>query len=96
MPERLDHVEVATPKGPIMLKWDVRDQLIRKLQDHPLLDPVVRDFENAGATRPVKIPAELNARVIVVIDNWMAGLPEGRRGLPPGVWKLRNGLVGGA
>jgi len=93
MPGRLDTIEVATPKGPVTLEWVVRDQLIRKLQDHPPLEPVVRDFVNAGATRPVEIPEGLTSRVVVVIDDWMAGLPEGRQGLPPGVWKLRNALV---
>ena len=93
MPERLDHVEVATPKGPVTLEWVVRDQLIAKLQDHPPLEPVVRDFENAGATRPVEIPENLRSRVVFVIDTWEATLPEGRAGLPPGISDLRKALA---
>jgi len=93
MPERLDHVDVATPKGPVTLEWVVRDQLIAKLQDHPPLEAIVRDFENAGATRPVEIPENLRSRVVFVIDNWAAALPEGRAGLPPGIPDLRKALA---
>lgn len=90
MPERLDFVEVATGMEMVTLSWEAREGLLAQL---PItLDPVRTEFENAGASRPVKIPEQLKGAVIEAIDVWGKSVG-GPDGLPAGIHKLRNALM---
>jgi len=93
MPGRLDRVEVATAFGTVALSWDARGQLLAEMRHLDSLEPVRRDFENAGASRPVRIPQKLKGAVVQVIEMWGRNTPGGLPALPEGIFKLRNNLA---
>jgi hypothetical protein len=53
MPARLDRVEVRTAFGLVTLTWDERTQLLAEMAHLHVLEPVRREFEGAGTSRPV-------------------------------------------
>jgi hypothetical protein len=93
MPERLDRVDVELAERTVTLTWDVREQLVAEMRHLPSLEPVRRDFENAGASRPVRIERELRGDVCQVIEAWARQTPGGLRALPDGLFDLRNALA---
>ena len=93
MPERLDRVDVELAERTVTLTWDVRGQLLAEMRHLPSLEPVRRDFENAGASRPVRIERDLRGDVFQVIEAWARQTPGGLRALPDGILDLRNALV---
>ncbi len=90
MPERLNHVEVVTAFGNVTLSWEARDLLLEEMRHLDSLEPVRRDFENAGASRPVRISEDMRAAVVQVIEMWGRTTAGGLRGLPEGIFELRN------
>ena len=90
MPGRLDRVEVVTAFGGVTLSWDEREQLLEEMRHLDSLEPVRREFENAGATRPVRIPEDMRAAVVQVIEMWGRNTPGGLPALPEGIFELRN------
>jgi hypothetical protein len=93
MPGRLDRVEVLTAFGPVTLTWEDRTRLLDEMKHLDPLEPVRREFENAGATRPVRIPQELKPALVRVIEMWGQNTRGGLRALPEGVFELRNHLA---
>ena len=93
MPERLDHIDVATAFGQVRLTWEVRELFLAEMRHLDSLEPVRRDFENAGASRPVRIPQELKGAVVQVIEMWGRSTPGGLPALPQGILELRNQLA---
>jgi hypothetical protein len=93
MPERLDRVEVVTAFGTVTLSWDAREQLLSEIGHPDSLEPVRRDFENAGASRPVLVPQELKSEVVQVIEQWGRNTAGGLPALPEGIFELRNQLA---
>jgi hypothetical protein len=91
--ERLDRVQVATAYGVLTITWDARDQLLREMRHLDSLADVRREFENAGASRPVQIPQELKGAVVAVINMWGQNTPGGLPALPDGIFELRNNLA---
>jgi len=87
---RLDRVEVVTAFGGVTLSWDARNQLLYEMRHLGSLDPVTREFKNAGATRPVRIPQEMKGDVVQVINMWGQNTEGGLPALPEGVFELRN------
>ena len=93
MPERLDRVDVELAERTVTLTWDARAQLLGEVAHLPSLEPIRRDFENAGASRPVRIDRELRGDVFQVIEAWARKTPGGLRALPDGIFDLRNALA---
>jgi len=93
MPGRLDRVDVELADRTVTLTWDARDQLLAEMRHLPSLDPVRRDFENAGASRPVRIEHDLRGDVFQAIEAWARKTPGGLRALPAGIFDLRNALA---
>jgi hypothetical protein len=93
MPERLDRVDVELADRTVTLTWDARDQLLAEIAQLPSLEPVSRDFVNAGASRPIRIDLELRGDVFQVIEAWARKTPGGLRALPAGIFDLRNALA---
>jgi hypothetical protein len=93
MPERLDRVDVELAARTVTLTWDARDQLLAEIAHLPSLEPVSRDFANAGASRPVRIEQQLRGDVFQVIEAWAGKTPGGLRALPDGIFDLRNALA---
>jgi hypothetical protein len=93
MPERLDRVDVELAERTVTLTWDARAQLLAEMRHLPSLEPVSRDFVNAGASRPVRIEQELRGDVFQVIEAWARKTPGGLRALPYGIFDLRNALA---
>ena len=91
MPGRLDRVEVRTPWGAVTLTWDARDALVEQLRDLESLRPILDDFVNAGASRPVRIHEEQGDAVAAVLETGEDSR-EGLFGLEGGLLELRNAL----
>jgi hypothetical protein len=93
MPARLDrvHVELASRHEPLELPWDSRDKLLDEIRHFDSARPIVADFENAGASRPVKLTLEQKAELIELIEAWAdrVSITE----LPAVVWDLRCALA---
>jgi hypothetical protein len=77
----------------VTITWDDRTSLLAEMKDLDALAPVIREFENAGATRPVKIPQELKPALVRVIEMWGQNTPGGLAALPEGIFELRNDLA---
>jgi hypothetical protein len=93
MPERLDRVDVELAERTVTLTWDARGQLLAEMRHLPSLEPVRREFENAGASRPVRIEREFRGDVFQVIEAWARNTPGGLFALPDGILDLRNALA---
>jgi hypothetical protein len=93
MPERLDRVYIELAERTVTLTRAAREQLLAEIAHLPSLEPVRRDFENAGASRPVRIEQELRGDVVQVIEAWARKTPGGLHALPYGIFDLRNALA---
>ena len=94
MPERLDRVTIALPRGDVVIPWDSRDQLIDRMKHLEDAKSAIRAFKGAGASSPVKLDPEGKAVILDVINHWANELKDGYRDLPEGIWDLRNALSG--
>jgi hypothetical protein len=63
---------------------------LRSASESSPLEPIGRDFENAGTSRPVKIPQELKPALVQVLEMWGQNMPGGLRALPAGPLELRD------
>jgi hypothetical protein len=59
-----------------------------------VLEPLRREFEGAGTSRPVRISRELEGALVRLIEMWGANTEGGLSALPSSVQELRNALVG--
>lgn len=93
MPERLDrvHVQLESRQEPFALPWDSREKLLREIRFVGSRRPVVADFENAGASRPVRLTRGQKADLIDLIEAWADRVTIAH--LPACVWDLRCALV---
>jgi len=53
VPERLDHVSVATSRDRVTLPWNSRDALLAEIRHLDSAAGIVKAFTDVGATRPV-------------------------------------------
>jgi hypothetical protein len=93
MPERLDRVQVqlALRDEPFTLSWDSREQLLDQARGRGELSGVVAAFEGAGASRPVALRPDDEARLLDLIEAWAKRLSISE--LPAGIWELRQALT---
>jgi hypothetical protein len=92
MAGRLDRVQVVTAfRDGVTLTWNERDRLLDELRPLDSLADVSREFENAGASRPIVIPQELKLMVAFVIETIGNDTPSGIVSLG-GLFELRNHL----
>lgn len=92
-PERIARVTIPLSRGPILLPWASRAELLGQIRHLDSARPIVKAFEDVGTSQPVKLSAEQKGLLITVIEHWgsqaRGGLTDG---LPPGVFELRNAL----
>ena len=93
MPDRLDHVTVATSRGDISIPWTSRNELLNEIRPRTNGVPVTRAFEAVGATRPVELENAGKLLVIQTIDLMIADAG-GAEHLPEGLVTLQNSLIG--
>jgi hypothetical protein len=93
MPDRLDRVRVqlASRPDPIDLPWDSRDKLLDEIRPLDAMHPIVTEFENAGASRPIKFTIEQKAQLRKAIEAWAEEVTIS--GLPAVVWDIRCALL---
>lgn len=60
----IDRVRVMTPRGPVTIAWDERDQLLQRLRH------LIRPFEDVGASRPVELDNRGRATLLAVLEHW--------------------------
>jgi hypothetical protein len=70
-----------------------RTRLLDEMRRIDSLALVVREFENAGATRPVRIPQGLKPGVAGVLDEWAEDALAELRSLPGGIFDLWSDLA---
>jgi hypothetical protein len=85
--------KALTAFGVVMLTWDERTQLLVEMRHLDSLEPVRREFEGAGTSRPVKIPQALKPAVAQVIEMWGKNTHGGLRALPDGIFELPAALT---
>jgi hypothetical protein len=90
VPGRLDRVQVqfASRDEPLNLPWDSRNKLLAEIRDRQSVQTIVAEFENAGASRPVKFSRAQAADLVEAVDEWArrVGSISELRGV---VWDLR-------
>jgi hypothetical protein len=93
MPERLDRVQVQLASRPeaIDLPWDSRDKLLFEIREVDAMRPIVAEFENAGASRPLKFRVEQEEQLREAIEAWANRVTLSE--LPAVVWDLRCALA---
>jgi hypothetical protein len=75
----------------VVLPWASRDALLAEIRHLPSMLPVIKAFEDVGASRPVVIPQEQKGPLIGVLDFWMDQATVD--GLPEGILELWNALI---
>ena len=92
MPERLDRVSVALNRGAVILTWDARQALMRRLQ-HVRSTARIRDsFEGVGASRPVELTGRQRSRLLLILEGWSLDL-DFYEAMPQDLLELRNALI---
>ena len=94
MPARQDGVLVllASRREPLELPWNSRDKLLDEIRHHESARPIVAEFANAGASRPVRFRVEQKAELFKLIESWSNRVPSISE-LPAVVWDLRCTLA---
>ena len=70
------HVEVA--ENLVEITWDERDTLLRRLRIVGGCDTIIERFWAVGASRPVELDDEQQARLRVMLELWgLSVLPDG-------------------
>jgi hypothetical protein len=93
MPERLNRVRIqlASRPDPIVLSWDTRRELIRRLDARDDGASAANAFRAVGASRPARFTIHEKEQLATVVDEWMDDV--GRDLLPAGVFELRSALI---
>jgi predicted methyltransferase len=93
MRERLDrvHVKLSTRDEPFTLSWDSREQLLDQARGRDELRGVLTAFEGAGASRPITLKPDDEARLLKLLEAWAKRI--GISELPAGIWDLRCALA---
>jgi hypothetical protein len=87
VPERLDHVSVATRYGSVAIPWDARDALLDEFRN------VIREFQAVGASRPVNLDSAGKRLVVEAIHAMAEKAEDGFDGLDSQLVQLRHKLV---
>jgi hypothetical protein len=92
MPERIDHVTVATGRERVRLPWKSRDALLAELRHLDSAAGIRKAFEDVGATRPVTLSDADRALLYTAVEHWSHRLGS-FEDLPAGVWDLRCAIA---
>jgi hypothetical protein len=92
MPERLDRVTVPLNRGDVLLTWDARQALMRRLQSVQETFRLRASFEAVGASRPVNLTGGQRTALLVVLEAWSLDL-DGHEAMPQGLYSLRDALI---
>jgi hypothetical protein len=90
-----DPVTIRTSRDTVVIPWETRQELVKRLRRRLRLDPAaaaaVDAFEQVIASDPVTLGAEAEQLLTQEIDLWLleAGIPR----LPEGIWDLRCALI---
>jgi hypothetical protein len=69
--ERIDTVKVALSSGVVTLPWESRQALLLYLRRFEDARSVVAAFADAGTSRPVRLPADRKATLLVLVEAWI-------------------------
>jgi hypothetical protein len=83
-------VEGASQATTVDLPWSSRQLLLRRLAQHAEADGIIREFVDAGSSRPVRLARGDKSRLLAVCTSWLG---EGADRLPEGIYVLRNALL---
>ena len=86
-----ERVMVATSCDVVVLPWSSRQALLRQMRRIDAARSAVDAFEAVGTSRPVRLDADAKRVLVDSIGAWVEEV--GARGLPPGMWQLRNALA---
>ena len=90
MPQRLDKVTIALSRTDVVIPWNSRKELLNEIRDDPAAAPVVKAFQGAGTSTPVRLDLDGKDLLVTAIQRWMNDVT--LAGLPDGLFDLRNGL----
>jgi len=90
MPERLDQVTIALSRTDVVIPWESGEKLVNEICDDPAAAPVVKAFQGAGTTTPVRLDLDGKDLLVTAIEQWMNDVT--LAGLPDGLFDLRNEL----
>jgi hypothetical protein len=88
-------VTIRTSRDTVVIPWETRQELVKRLRRRLQLDPAaataVDAFEQVGVSNPVTLSAEAEQLLTQEVDLWVleAGIP----GLAEGIWDLRCALI---
>ena len=92
MQERLDRVTVALNRGDVILTWDARQALMRRLLYVHETARLRDSFETVGASRPVELCGGQRNALLLTLEGWSLDLNNGYEAMPQDVFELRNAL----
>jgi hypothetical protein len=92
MPERLDRVTVSLNRDDVILTWDTRQALMRRLQHVQEPARLRETFEAVGASQPVELTGGQRNALLLTLEGWSLDL-DGHEAMPQGLFELRNALI---
>jgi hypothetical protein len=92
VPERLDSVAVALNRGPVILTWNARQALMRRLQHVRETAQIRASFDAVGASRPVELTGGQRTALLLTLEGWSLDL-DGYEAMSPELLELRNELI---
>ena len=92
MPERLDRVTVPLNGGDVILTWDARQALMRRLQSVQETFRLRASFEAVGASHPVELTGGQRTALLLILEEWTLDL-DGHEAMPQDLYELRNALI---
>jgi hypothetical protein len=88
---RNERVMVATSRDIVVLPWSSRQALLGQMQRIDAARSAIDAFEAVGTSRPVMLDVDAKRVLVDSIGAWVEEV--GARGIPAGVWQLRDALV---
>ena len=92
VPERLDRVTVALNGRPVILTWNARQALMRRLQHVQEVSRLRASFDAVGATRPVELTGNQRTALLLTLENWALDLDK-FEAISPELLELRDELI---
>jgi hypothetical protein len=87
-----ERVRVALSRGEVVIPWDSRQELLKKIRHLDSARPIVIAFEAVGISRPVTLRRDQKVVLLELIELWGTPTHGGLHGLPEGIVELRNAL----
>jgi hypothetical protein len=87
-----ERVRIALSRGDVVLPWGSRQELLKQIRHLESAQPIVTEFEAVGVSQPVPLTLEQKGTLIELIEFWATQTRFGLKGLPEGMFELRNAL----